>query len=105
VFEDDEDWMVIGGEYISIPERLVLSPSQGRLKRIQEVVESQYTQEGQIVARVINPEGKVLPIRTRFSGQLRGFLVPDAAPVRRSEPVAWLRCAERSDNTEGLLVE
>jgi hypothetical protein len=105
VFEDDEDWRVIGGEYISIAERLVLSPCQGRLKRIQEVVESQYTQKGQIVARVVNPEGKVLSVRTGFSGQLGGFLVPDAAPVRRSEPVAWLRCAELSDTTEGLAKE
>lgn len=88
----DTVFEAVAGETLSVPERLVVSPCDGRI-RIPEGghAAGEYVKDGEVVAHVASADGRDLPIRSPFSGWVRGYLVPDGSPVRASEPVLWLR--------------
>jgi hypothetical protein len=78
------------GEGLSMDERLVLSPCEGAL-RDRGTTEGEYVCAGDVVARVAGPNGEDVPVQSPFAGWVMGFLVPSGSPVRRREPVLWLR--------------
>ena len=78
------------GEGLSVDERLVLSPCEGAL-RDRRAREGEYICAGDVVARVRGTDGKLVPVHSPFAGWVMGFLLPHGSPVRRKEPVLWLR--------------
>lgn len=83
------------GEALVMNERLVLSPCSGRFRPTPHqryTAEGEFVVEGQVVGSVVSVSGDVVPVHSPFTGWMMGFMLPDGAPVRDSEPVAWLRC-------------
>ena len=83
------------GEALVLDERLVLSPCSGRFRRNcnnGDTGEGEYVVQGQVVGEILSPGGEVVPVCSPFAGWMMGFMIPDGAPVRMSEPVVWLRC-------------
>lgn len=78
------------GEGLVMDERLVVSPCEGSL-RDRHARDGEYVCAGDTVARVVGPDGQSVPVLTPFAGWVMGFLVPNGSPVRRREPVLWLR--------------
>lgn len=78
------------GEGLVMDERLVVSPCEGSL-RDRHAREGEYVCAGDVVARVVGPDGQSVPVLSPFAGWVMGFLVPHGSPVRRREPVLWLR--------------
>jgi len=85
----------VWGEAPHLEERLVLSPCEGRFRPAPHhyTAEGEFIMQGQIVGNVLSSDHELKPIRSAFSGWAMGFLVPDGAPVRASEPVLWLRAS------------
>lgn len=84
----------VAGETLTVDERLVVSPSSGRLRLDfpeTSATEGEYVVQGQVVACVLAPGGEFVPIHSPFAGWVMGFLAPDGAPVRPAEPILWLR--------------
>jgi biotin carboxyl carrier protein len=71
-------------------ERLVVSPCEGAL-RGRDARVGDYVCAGDVVASVMGPDGQAVPVHSPFAGWVMGFLVPHGSPVRRREPVLWLR--------------
>lgn len=80
----------VTGEGLSMDERLVLSPCEGALRERGASV-GEYVCAGDVVASVTGPDGQLVPVHSPFAGWVMGFLVPHGSPVRRREPVLWLR--------------
>ena len=78
------------GEGLSMDERLVVSPCEGAL-RDRRIKEGEYVCAGDVVAKVRGTDGELVPVHSPFAGWVMGFLVPHGSPVRRKEPVLWLR--------------
>ena len=78
------------GEGLSMDERLVLSPCEGAL-RDRSAREGEYVCAGDVVAGVRGTDGTLVPVHSPFAGWVMGFLVPHGSPVRRREPLLWLR--------------
>lgn len=78
------------GEGLQVEERLVLSPCEGALRDRGAAV-GEYVCAGDVVAQVAGPDGRLVPVHSPFAGWVMGFLVPHGSPVRRREPVLWLR--------------
>jgi hypothetical protein len=96
--QDDSDSALAGGvsEHVQIDERLILAPAHGRFHKRNgdnPVVQGTYLVEGHLVGDVMTPGGDLVPIPTSFCGWVMGFLVEEGWPVKRSEPVIWLRHA------------
>ncbi|MGH2769418.1 MAG: hypothetical protein ACRDJF_02705 [Actinomycetota bacterium] len=90
----DTTFEAVAGEDLTVEERLVVSPCDGRLRLSaldERAAAGEYVLEGQVVGSVAAPGGKLVPIHSRFAGWAMGFMVPDGCPVRCSEPVLWLR--------------
>ncbi|HEX2052883.1 MAG TPA: hypothetical protein VHJ78_04030 [Actinomycetota bacterium] len=82
------------GEAVALEERLVLAPCSGRFcpsNGKKYTSEGEYVMEGQIVGSVLSSNGQEVPIRSNFAGWMMGYMLPQGAPVRGSEPVLWLR--------------
>lgn len=82
------------GEVVSLGERLVVSPCEGKLRVAPPrnyTAEGEYVMQGQVVGGVETPNGEVVPVTSPFSGWVMGFLTKDGMPVRASEPILWLR--------------
>jgi hypothetical protein len=83
------------GEALVVEERLVLSPCSGRFRPtplVRDTGEGEYVLQGQVVGNVVSSGGEVVPVHSPFAGWMMGYMIPDGAPVHRSEPVVWLRC-------------
>jgi biotin carboxyl carrier protein len=78
------------GEGLSVDERLVLSPVEGSLRDRGAAV-GEYVCAGDIVAKVAGVDGQLVPVHSPFAGWVMGFLLPHGSPVRKKEPVLWLR--------------
>lgn len=83
----------ITGEAPTLDERLVLSPCEGKFRPAPHhyTAEGEFVLEGQVVGNVLSSDKELRPVRSPFAGWVMGFLLPDGAPVRASEPVLWLR--------------
>ena len=84
------DLEATAGEDLSLDERLVVSPCAGSCRR-RAATEGEYVLEGDVVARVTDAGGQLVAVRSPFAGWVMGFLVPRGSPVRRREPLLWLR--------------
>ena len=78
------------GEGLSMDERLVVSPCEGAL-RDRRTKEGEYVCAGDVVAKIRGTDGELVSVHSPFAGWVMGFLVPHGSPVRRKEPVLWLR--------------
>lgn len=84
------DHETAGGEGLFMDERLVVSPCEGTLRDRRAKV-GEYVCAGDVVAKVAGPDGQLVAVHSPFAGWVMGFLLPHASPVRRKEPVLWLR--------------
>ena len=78
------------GEGLSMDERLVVSPCEGAL-RDRRTKEGEYVCAGDVVAKIRGTDGELVSVHSPFAGWVMGYLVPHGSPVRRKEPVLWLR--------------
>jgi hypothetical protein len=78
------------GEGLSVDERLVLSPCEGFLRDRRATV-GEYVCVGDVVAKVTGADGQLVAVHSPFAGWVMGFLMPHGSPVRKKEPVLWLR--------------
>lgn len=84
------------GENLSIPERVVVSPTLGVFQpaRVDVVTtEGEIVHAGQTVG-TIEASGASIPVVSPFTGFLMGMLAEDGDRVRAGQPVAWLRVVE-----------
>ncbi len=82
------------GEALVVEERLVVAPCSGIFCPTPAKTytsEGEYVMEGQVVGSVLSSNGQEVPVRSSFAGWMMGYMLPDGAPVRDSEPVLWLR--------------
>lgn len=82
------------GEALVLEERLVVAPCSGRFRPVStngHNSEGEYVVEGQVVGQVLSSNGQEVPVRSSFDGWNMGYMLPEGAPVRDSEPVLWLR--------------
>lgn len=84
----------VTGEGVSIHERLILAPSDGRFKISPPqhfTTEGEYVVPGQTVGSMLATNGESIPIKSEFSGWVMGYLVLDGQPVKARQPLIWLR--------------
>ena len=82
-------------EVFELSERVVISPSAGRVALPPapvRAVEGEFVMRGDSVA-AIRVGGREVPVRTEFGGWMMGFLVLDGQPTYPGDPIAWLRKA------------
>lgn len=78
------------GEGLTVDERLVLSPCEGSIRDRGARV-GEYVCAGDVVAKVAGVDGQLVAVHSPFAGWVMGFLLPHGSPVRKREPVLWLR--------------
>ena len=82
------------GESLSIDEKLVIAPCEGRFHPTAPqhyTAEGEYVLEDQIVGYINGSNGDEVPIFAQCSGWVMNFLVREGFPVRTGEPVLCLR--------------
>jgi len=89
------DTMLIQGERMNVPERLVVAPSAGVFHRL---ASETLAAEGELVAPgqpigVIENSGVSTLVCSSFEGLLMGMLAEPGQRLRAGQPVAWLRVA------------
>jgi biotin carboxyl carrier protein len=89
------DTMLIQGERMYVPERLVVAPSAGVFHRL---APEAHAADGELVAPgqsigVIENSGVSTPVCSSFEGHLMGMLAEPGQRLRAGQPVAWLRVA------------
>jgi len=77
------------GEYLVVPERLIVAPSSGRFVTDHTPHD---LRAGEMVGRVVRSDG-VTPVYSNFSGTFMGHLAADGQRVRDGQPLAWIRLA------------
>lgn len=87
------DTLLVQGERIHVPERLVVAPSAGVFRWLPAET---LTAEGELVAPgqsigVIEGPGTTTPVLSAFAGFLMGMLAEPGQRLRQGQPVAWLR--------------
>lgn len=90
----DSNSDITQGEALVLDERLVLAPCSGRFCPTMTqpfTREGEYVMEGQVVGNVMSASGQEVPVKSSFAGWMMGYMLPNGAPVRGSEPVLWLR--------------
>jgi biotin carboxyl carrier protein len=80
------------GEGLLVPERMIISPSVGVFRPLDDVDAGDHVDEGQTIGHVDGP-GTSTPVCSPFRGQLLGILVHRGERLREGQPVAWLRVA------------
>lgn len=81
------------GERSYAPERLIVSPADGRYHRHAPDVataEGEIVQVGQVIGE-IERSGVRTPVPSAFAGCLMGEMADAGELVRPGQPVAWLR--------------
>ena len=80
------------GEQLGVPERVILAPAVGVFRPVDEVStpEGKVVTKGQVVG-VVEVSGRLLPVRSAFTGLLVGMMAHPGERVREGQPVAWLR--------------
>ena len=80
------------GEGLLVPERMIISPSVGVFRPLDDLDEGTEVDAGQTVGHLDGP-GTSTPVRSPFTGRLVGMLVHRGERLREGQPVAWLRVA------------
>lgn len=79
------------GELLSVPERMVVSPTAGVFEPGHLLdVEGGTFEAGAQLGVVVGP-GTRTPVRSPFAGTLHGVLARSGERLRAGQPVAWLR--------------
>jgi biotin carboxyl carrier protein len=89
------DLLLIQGERMHVPERLVVAPSAGVFRGLGEetlTAEGDLVTPGQSIG-VIESAGTTTPVLSPFAGQMMGMLAESGQRLRAGQPVAWLRIA------------
>jgi biotin carboxyl carrier protein len=80
------------GEGLVVPERMIVAPSVGVFRPMDDVDAGTLVAEGQTVG-VLDGPGTSTPVYSPFRGRLVGMLVHPGERLREGQPVAWLRVA------------
>ena len=80
------------GEGLGVPERMIVAPSVGVFRPLEDVDAGDLVDEGQTVGHLDGP-GTSTPVYSPFAGRLIGMLVSAGERLREGQPVAWLRVA------------
>ena len=86
------------GEVVSIPESLVVSPSQGRFRR-ESLVEGAVVLAGTLIGVVAFNGGKALRVTAPADGVFLGWMAWDGESLQRGTPLA--RMGEPSNGSNG----
>ncbi len=89
------DTMLIQGERMYVPERLVVAPSAGVFHALTPALladRGEIVEAGQPIGAIEN-SGVRTPVCTPFDGLLMGMLAESGQRLRAGQPVAWLRVA------------
>jgi biotin carboxyl carrier protein len=84
--------VTVQGEFVSIEERLVLSPAWGRL-RADPVEEGRRIQAGAVIGMVRQPKADI-PLVCPVTGRFLEWLAGDGERIRPGTPLALLRSEE-----------
>lgn len=86
--------VVIPGETLGVPERVIVAPAVGVFRPLgpggEGYVDGELITAGQAIGVVEGP-GASTPVRSPFGGALVGMLARAGERVREGQPVAWLR--------------
>jgi [acyl-carrier-protein] S-malonyltransferase len=80
------------GEGLLVPERMIISPTVGVFRPLDDLDEGAEVDAGQTVGHLDGP-GTSTPVCSPFTGRLVGMLVHPGERLREGQPVAWLRVA------------
>jgi hypothetical protein len=80
------------GEGLLVPERMIIAPSVGVFRALDDLDEGDLVGIGQTVG-VLDGPGTSTPVCSPFRGRLVGMLVHSGERLREGQPVAWLRVA------------
>jgi hypothetical protein len=80
------------GEGLLVPERMIIAPSVGVFRALDDLDEGDLVGVGQTVG-VLDGPGTSTPVCSPFRGRLVGMLVHPGERLREGQPVAWLRVA------------
>ena len=80
------------GEGLLVPERMIIAPSVGVFRALDDLDEGDLVGIGQTVG-VLDGPGTSTPVCSPFRGRLVGMLVHPGERLREGQPVAWLRVA------------
>ncbi|MFN2545272.1 MAG: hypothetical protein ABR600_11995 [Actinomycetota bacterium] len=85
--------MDTSAEVFSLPERVLVSPSGGRVELVTDETraEGEFVLTGDSIAAIRRGDGEQIPVRSAFPGWVMGYLVLDGQPIDPGDPVAWLR--------------
>jgi biotin carboxyl carrier protein len=86
--------MDTGSEVFLQPERVLISPSGGRVELPVDgarAAEGEFVLAGDRVAGIRQGDGHEVAVRSAFPGWVMGYLVMDGQPIDPGDPVAWLR--------------
>ena len=78
------------GEGLVVPERMIVAPSVGVFRPMDDVDAGTLVDEGQTVG-VLDGPGTSTPVCSPFRGRLVGMLVHPGERIREGQPIAWLR--------------
>jgi biotin carboxyl carrier protein len=78
------------GEGLLVPERMIIAPSVGVFRSLDDVAAGAHVDEGGLVGHLDGP-GTSTPVHSPFRGELVGMLVHEGERLREGQPVAWLR--------------
>ena len=79
-------------EGLLVPERMIIAPSVGVFRALDDLDEGDLVAVGQTVG-VLDGPGTSTPVCSPFRGRLVGMLVHPGERLREGKPVAWLRVA------------
>lgn len=97
-FPVDRDLFEHLGEVVSIPESLVVSPSQGRFHR-ESLVEGAIVLAGTLIGVVAFNGGVALPVTAPADGVFLGWMAWDGESLQRGTPLA--RIGEPANGSNG----
>ena len=80
------------GETTDVPERMIVAPSVGVFRPMDDVDEGATICKGDVVGELVGP-GTQVEVRSPFGGTLMGMLAHPGERLREGQPVAWLRVA------------
>jgi pyruvate/2-oxoglutarate dehydrogenase complex dihydrolipoamide acyltransferase (E2) component len=86
------DTMLVHGELMHVPERVVVTPAAGifRWLPLDDTADGDHVTAGQPIG-VVEGAGRTVEVRSPFAGSLMGRLAETGERLRPGQPVAWLR--------------
>jgi biotin carboxyl carrier protein len=76
------------GEFLSVPERLIVAPTAGRFEPLPP--SGDLLEQGACVGTVVH-SGQRIPVTATVGGRFMGHLAERGERVRDGQPLAWVR--------------